>query len=114
MPLQEMVDRTGMMTVRQFHAYHNLLLTHSIITEGEPEELYERFQAQKQTARSTRLSQSNALVVHSRLAITTESFVPSSATLWNQLPVTVRSIQNRHRFRTRLKQWIKTNVPLRA
>ena len=69
----------------------------------EPEYLYEIFNKENRLGK--------IIVPFTRLELARRSFTYRAATLWNRLPVRIRSLEKSAELKNQLKLWVMANCP---
>ena len=102
-PRKELFDNVGWMTVRQLIFYHTILTTFRIRQSGEPEYLNDLM---------TRDNNRGSIIVpNTKLSLAKKSYCFRASVQWNCLPVEIRNIETKQRFKSELRKWILENVP---
>ena len=98
----------GWLSVRQLAHYHSLVF--QLKQQGKPAYFREHFSAE--FAYQTRLASAEGIRRNERCQYnaTQSSFVQRSSSGWNLLPVSVRDSRTTIQFKSRLRNWIKSNV----
>ena len=111
-PRTELMKRCNWMSVKQLSAYHSLVITHKTLLSQQPKYLYEKFNSQYPCY--TRLSANNSIRIdgsfNADLSLTHSSFRWRSSSLYNTLPVRLRTETKLSRFKFELKGWVKENI----
>ena len=95
--------QTGWLSVRQLIQYHTALCTFRVRESLEPEYLGEIL------VRDNRVNK--IIIPNSNLTLAKKSFCFRGAEEWNKLPESIRSLKKVGPFKSKLKQWIRENVP---
>ena len=98
-----MFDKLGWLSVNQMVCYTSILEVFKIRYNMEPEYLYEIF------SKENRLGK--IIVPFTRLELARRSFTYRAASLWNRLPVRIRSLEKSAEFKNHLKLWVMANCP---
>ena len=98
-----MYDRLGWLTVNQLVTYHTLLAVYRVRSTGEPEYLAESLCNDNRN--------DNIIVKNTKLSLLKNSFKFRGACDWNELPISLRSINKIGIFKKAVKVWIQQNVP---
>ena len=101
-PRKELFDTVGWMTVRQLVFYHTAVTTFRIRQSGEPEYLKGLMTRDN--------NRGNIIVPNTRLSLAKKSFSFRASTQWNSLPLEIRKINGKQKFKTELRKWVFENV----
>ena len=121
---EKILNAVGWLSVRQLHQYSVLMLTHRVITTGRPRGLHatlvssfpyntrrveQRLEGMQHTPRKLRYGEQFGQA--SETSLVGRSF-RHQALAYNSLPTYLRSLSPDN-LKRRLKQWVKSNVPIR-
>ena len=111
-PTRVVLHQCGWLSVWQMVHYHSLLLVFKIKQKNKPEYFSVHF-SQKFPYR-TRLATGMGVRRHEYYnhEVTKRSFVPRTCTMWNLLPLTLRSLESISHFKQKMKSWIKDIMPI--
>ena len=98
-----MYDQLGWLTVNQLIQYHTLLAVYRVRRTGEPEYLAESLCNDNRN--------DHIIVPKTKLTLFKKSFKFRGACAWNELPSSIRCLDNIGGFKKGVKTWIKANVP---
>ena len=110
---RKLMQMCGWMTVKQLVKYHTIIMVHKTIMDKKPVYISSRFS----TDHSYRTRQDSSGCVRldqtfrSRNDLPLRSFRYRGAHDYNTIPVELRRAANMTTFKTKLKKWIKMNVP---
>ena len=116
-PIGRLLARCGWLSVKQLVVYQTLVMTHKILTSGSPFYLRQKlctthaYRTRSASTGSIRLQ--TTIVAHSQHDFSSSSFLHRASTDYNRLPAHIRSVRTMVAFKTKLKAWIKTNVPIK-
>ena len=100
---KEMFDQLSWLTVSQLTFYHSSLSTFRIRSSKEPEYL---------SRIMTRDNRAERIIIpNTDLTLAMNSYCYRGAAQWNSLPQEIRTTMKIGQFKTKLKKWIKSNVP---
>ena len=113
-PTTELIKATGDLSVQQLTAYLTLTTAQRAIVQQQP-----RYFASKLKLRTKddiqvlpERHQFN-LETGTRLTIARGGFFYRCASLFNRLPLVLRSCRNQNEFKSKVKEWIRVNVPVK-
>ena len=113
-PTTKLIEVTGDLSVQQLTAYMTLTTAHRAIVKKQP-----RYFASKLKLRTREnipvLPDRHQFTfdISSRLTIVRGGFFYRSASLFNKLPLVLRSCMNPKEFKSKVKDWIRSNVPVK-
>ena len=114
-PLKQLLECTGAMSVHQLTAYHTLMTVYRVVTSQYPKYLAEKLKLR--TAGDEGIfphRQMNTIrIPNNNLTLSRAGFVARGATLWNALPIEMRSPMKKEQFRNNLKKWIRMHIKIR-
>ena len=92
-------------------AYHNMVQVFKVKSEQKPVFLYNTLS--KSFNYRTRAASTGSLVDNNKTSneISKDAFLFKSTKLWNSLQPSIRQESNIQKFKLKLKQWVKVNVP---
>ena len=101
------IEELKMMSVNEMACYHILIETNNILFHSSSEQLKEKFLSSQRQNVCTRSKERGDLNVPRVNKKSCEGFMLFAPKLWNKLPVNMRSIQSKTKFKTAVKEWIK-------
>ena len=111
-PTKTLLTQCGWLSVRQLAMYHTLLQVFKSKNDKLPVFLHEKFS--KKFPVNTRLSADNKIKqfegIESDLGI--KNFSNRAIQLWNNLPTDIRTSATLPIFKSSLKKWIRSDVPI--
>ena len=109
-PVITLLQTSGYLSVQQFTAYHTLMTMYKIMKNKEPVNLYQTLQQSRALFEQAR----NPAHFHPRynLSTTRQGFMHQGQKLVNLLPANILSSSNVKIFKSRVKSWIKLNIPV--
>ena len=110
MSTEELLEKSGDLSVHQLGALYTLSLTKKILTFKKPEYLAQKLAA---APRSGTRSGTSIHLEKCSLSMMKEGFVSRGTRLYNLIPVNLKSEENIQKFKKKSKQWIKQNIPLK-
>ena len=109
---KELLHQTGQLSVRQLKAYHTLMMVKKIITEKEPEYLYEKLTGKKRHGYETRKNLRGDLeVMNTNYHLAKTSFRWRSEELYNRLPKEIKELKL-EKYKGAVKDWVKENIKI--
>ena len=99
--------------IRVEHSIRNCTITHQALSSKQPIYLYSLLTPARQP-RQLRSSNSNLLYPSVKTYLGTRAFSVAAPTLWNSLPVSVKSVGNITTFRRKLKTCLSSIAPQRT
>ena len=112
---KELTESTGDLSVHQLVAYSTLKTAHRIIISKQPEYLSTKLKLRtKDDIPQLPPRYENTLGISSRLTIARGGFFCRASALFDRLPLSLRSCMDLKMFKHEVKQWVKTNVPVKA
>ena len=121
-PTSVLMKQCGWLTVRQLMVPHSLMLLHKILKFRTPEYIFQKVTFQDQQGYNTRQAADcmTALVLagvteragvrNCQLEITKNSWCWASVKIYNKLPPDLRAEIISTKFKSRLKDWVATNI----
>ena len=108
--LQQLLSDSGWLSIHQLISYTTILTIYKIVKTGEPIGLANRLRREGEQVGGGRGRHELDIRVQGRLNVTREGLVYRGGVMWNSLPVEIRQEHSLHRFKKRVKIWIKENV----
>ena len=99
----EIFEQIGWLTVNQLTFYHSALSTNRIRKSKEPEYLSNIMSRDNRAQR--------IIIPNTDLTLAMNSYCYRGAAQWNRLPQHIRNTRKIGQFKSKLKSWIKLNVP---
>ena len=93
-------------------AYQTAVTTYKIVKSGKPSFIASKMKV-RQSNQNTRLGESTLQVPKCNLNIAREGFIFRGATIYNKLDECLRSEPKLERFKTGLRDWIKSNITIK-
>ena len=113
-PTNDLLKQCRWLSVSQLSAYHSLVLTHKTMLSQKPGYIFAKFGSQYPV--NTRLAASKKIRIDGNfdadLSLSHDSFRWRASKLYNELPVHIRTETKMDRFKSNLKQWVSSNVPI--
>ena len=108
----ELLNQVGWLSVRQLFVFHSVMLVWKIKSTGQPLYLKQKFQ--QEFAYNTRQATRNnfSVISRPRSELSRQSFVHNSIFLWNSLPQELKQPTVLSVFKSGLKQWVRSNIPI--
>lgn len=115
-PLITIYDKTKWLTVNQLSVFHSILLLYKILNSHSPLYIFNQIQITGEPTRQTRSSNfsfnnQHIILPQYRLNIAKNSFLYKASVLWNQIPISIRNINNVICFKKHLKLHVISNIP---
>ena len=109
----KILNQCGWLSVRQLIFYHGLLLIFKIKLDKKP--VYFHQKLSKHFSYNTRLASNNRVKLDQKVTrqLSYQNFLYRFSKYWNELPDELRQTSNVQTFKTKLKQWVKSNVPIK-
>ena len=111
-PAAELLKQCGWLSVHQMVVYYSVVMVYKIIQNKSPKYLHSMFAAQYTL--KTKQAHS-AIIKHTRklrLGLTGSSFRWRAANAFDELPLTIRSLDTLDAFKKAARIWIKNNTSL--
>ena len=105
---QKLLDKMGWLSVRQLIFYHTVLQVHKTLKTGVPKPLHQSLTGAY--PRNTRRAASGQ-IRHDENFVSKSTFKYRAMQSYNSVPVSVR-VGTTATVKRKLKQWIKTNIPI--
>ena len=107
-----LLNQLGWLSVRQLSVYHSLVQIFKTNQEKKPAYFHAKFS--RQFPRDTRLSTGNGIRVDKKIRnqLSKQNFSYRAVDIWNKLPREIRLIRKLPKFKQKLKEWTKRNVPV--
>ena len=119
-PTVQLTKAADKLSVHQLTAYTTLLTVHKTMTRGQPHYSYEKLIPKYQgctdenaMGRIAPRRQENTLRADCNLTLSRGGFFFRGATLFNNLPVSLRTSRNEYSFKTEVKKWIIQNIDVK-
>ena len=113
-PTRILLADCAWLSVRQLIVYHSVLSAHKTVTSGKPLYMHNAMstahplRTRQATGGQIRLGQN----FDSKQGLLHDSFRYRAAKDYNNIPVTMRSIRYLPSFKKKLKQWVRSNIPI--
>ena len=110
----QLLLRRNWLCVKQLVFYQSALMTHKIVTTGAPHYLANKmgtsppYGTRQDTSGGIRFGE----IFSSRHSLSHNSFVYRATTDYNSLPANIRIISRLSTFKYKLRQWVKSNIPI--
>jgi hypothetical protein len=105
---------SGDLSLQQLTAFSSLLSAQKSIFYQKPDYLANRLELRTEyQSQIFPRRQNNMARIHSNLTLARGGFFYRSAALFNKLPDELRSPMEPDKFRTKVKQWVKDNIPVK-
>ena len=110
-PIRDLLKETNWLSVRQLVFYHSVIQAWKVINTRHPVYLHSRLVGNRPRY-ADRLAAAGSLIRgrRPRLELIESSWRWRVAKYWEELPRSIREIENGYQFKTKLKLWIKDNV----
>ena len=107
-----LLHQLGWLSVRQLGVYHSLIQIYKTKQTKKPAYFSSKFD--REFHRNTRLSTGNGIYVDKKIRNKTSklNFSYRAVDLWNKLPRDIRFIGKLPKFKYKLKEWRKRNIPV--
>ena len=113
-PVVDLLRQCGWLSVRQLVFYHSVILVHKTLQTKTPRYIYSKLATE--FPYNTRLASSESVRMgpefQAKLSLTEKSFMNRATVSYNQLPASLRKVQNEQTFKKQLKHWVLKNVQL--
>ena len=106
-PTHTLISASGDLSVQQLTAFHTLTSVQKIIHAGKPKYLSEKL---KQNSNPTRQGNTIEAISNSNLTLTRGAFLYRGTTLFNMLPMELRTRMKPEVFKPKVKTWIRRTV----
>ena len=107
MGTEELVNKTGMLSINQMAAMAILGTVFGMLATGKPKFVVERLLLSGSRQNTLKVIRPTS----HQLKLTGEGFLEKAVRLWNLLPIDLRREQSKPKFKMKLKLWIPGNVP---
>ena len=113
-PTRRLLADCSWMSVRQLVFFHAVVSTHKIVSSGTPHYLYKMMSTshprytRKAAGGEIRLGENFG----SKQGLVRDSFRYRAAINYNSIPASIRTAKTLPTFKTKLKQWVTTNIPI--
>ena len=104
-PRIELLNKCKQLSVKQLIMYHTAVQTQRIFTSQLPAYHYRKLFSHDRPLRNNAANN-----IDYRLSLSKNQFFLQSSTLWNCLPLSLRSIEKKESFKKQLKPWVKENI----
>ena len=116
-PTSSLLNQCGWLSVRQLVVYHSLLLLHKVRRDKKPRYIYERMGIKKMSNTRQETQRVISGILKDFRCMRTEtarkSFIPRSISQWNLLPEELRTTKNLNEFKSKVKEWVRLNIPIK-
>ena len=113
--VRQILKECGWRSEKQEMFYHTVLLIHKVLVQKSPLYLHSRLTADGPYHYRTRYADTSSIRQSSSfqtsLSLCKESFRWRGVTNYEQLPQTLREIENLNLFKKKLDCWVKENIP---
>ena len=110
----DLLSKTGSLSIQQLMAYHTLILTHKIIQTGQPTYLARKLELRPMEGRVLRRIGGRTVMLPDRsLCVSRDGFIYRGAKLFNLLTRSLREETKLQKFKTGVKAWVKTHIPIK-
>ena len=120
-PTSVLMQQCGWLTVRQLMAYHSLMLLHKTLKNQTPTYLFqkvtssfEQYNTRQAADYEAALAEAGVMeragVEDCELELTRNSWCWTSVSWYNRLPPNLRAENKAGKFKTRLKDWVTSNI----
>ena len=120
-PTSVLMQQCGWLTVRQLMAYHSLMLLHKTLKNQTPTYLFqkvtssfEQYNTRQAADYEAALAEAGVMeqagVEECELELTRNSWCWTSVRWYNRLPPNLRAENKAGKFKTRLKDWVTSNI----
>ena len=120
-PTSVLMQQCGWLTVRQLMAYHSLMLLHKTLKNQTPTYLFqkvtssfEQYNTRQAADYEAALAEAGVMeqagVEECELELTRNSWCWTSVSWYNRLPPNLRAENKAGKFKTRLKDWVTSNI----
>ena len=113
-PTRHLLADCRWLSVRQLVFFHSVVSTHKIVTSGNPHYLYNMMSTshplhtRQAAGGKIRLGENFG----SKEGLVRDSFRYWAAINYNSIPAFIRTAKTLQTFKTKLKQWVSTNIPI--
>ena len=113
-PTRILLTDCGWLSVRQLIVYHSVLSAHKTVTSRKPLYMHNAMstahplRTRQATGGQIRLGQN----FDSKQGLIHDSFRYRAAKDYNSIPAAIRSIRYLPSFKKKLKQWVRSNIPI--
>jgi hypothetical protein len=111
-PIRELLDRTGYLSINQMSAYHKLTEMFGILRRDSVPFLSNVISWAKRSVYNTRFDQEHSVSAPVMKRKKNEGFITGGTSLWNELPESIRKLTSKKLFCDNIKEWIKKNIPI--
>ena len=111
---KELIKQSGDLSIHQLTAYHTILQVHKTTQTNKPDYLSKKLVLRKPDGVNIfPIRNINTIHVNRNLTVSRSGFIYRGASLWNKLPVELRSSNKLEAFRKGAKKWIMENVAVK-
>ena len=100
-PILQLLEETKMLSVNQLVAFTTTMVVFKVHNSGEPTYLANRL----------KINAGGRINIHFNLARAQEGFMYRAAKCFSLLPTEIKSETKESKFKVKLREWIKKNVP---
>ena len=113
-PTDTLTRESQQLSVQQLTAYHTLVTVFKAVRLGKPSYLANKLKLRRSNGTDIfPLRQTNTINVKADLTLSRGGMVYRGAKLWNLLDHRLRAEPKLEPFKTRIKKWIRENVPVK-
>ena len=109
-PTADLLQQTSSLSIHQMVAYQTAVTTYKIVKSGKPSYIADKM---RQRNLVTRHGDCTVLQPRYSLNIAREGFVYRGAALFNKLGESLRKESKLLKFKTDVREWVKTNISIR-
>ena len=106
------LNQIGWLSVMQLYTYHSLLLVYKMQKVDKPVYLRSKFRNHFPYQTKEATGKCFSIDETPKSEKTKDAFVYNSTVMWNCLPSDLRKSEKLETFKIKLKEWIKSNVPI--
>ena len=107
-PVEILLKQCNWLSIRQLVFFHTAIQVYKVKMSQCPVYIHSKY-----TPSNTRsASQGTLLVPAVQKSFSSKSFIVRSASTWNQIPPSLRNLQNLNTFKSGLKKWTRENISL--
>ena len=115
-PVQQLLKECGWRSVRQEMHYHTLMQVHKTLKYRNPAYIHSKLTGDGVYSYNTRRASTSSirqgLAFKTGLVLCKDSFRWRGASWYEKLPWDIRKQEKIGTFKSKLNQWVKTNVPI--
>ena len=121
-PIKTLLKQCGWLSVAQLSVYHSLVLFYKVLQTKSPQYLYSKLSGVQddfyyRTRLVDNLKENQTIKLGSESQaegdLAKRSFKYRATSQWNILPVKVRQAETLKEFKTKLRNWVAENVPIK-